>query len=162
MCFTRYCNVFLWFTSFKFSDFLFQSHKEKSGGLFCNGDESWAVMVWFFTAVPGAHYTGKPQQTNATRNACHWKIIMFVLCPKYRDLSLDCRVWTKWRVEWWMRTKFRRWWGILWAFHTSICCEGVNLRKKLPSKLKNCAVSYSFSTRDCGEFGAGEKQSKRF
>lgn len=22
-------------------------------------------MVWSFTAVPGAHYTGKPQQTNA-------------------------------------------------------------------------------------------------
>lgn len=104
-------------------------------------------MVWSFTAVPGSHYIGKPQQTNASRNACHWKFIMFVLCPKYRDLSSDCRVWTKWRVEWWMRTKFRRWWGIFWAFHTSICCEGVNLRKKLPSKLNLKTVQSAFRSQ---------------
>lgn len=155
---------FLWFTSFKFSNFLFQFDKEKAGGLLCNGEESWAVMVWSFTAVPGAHYTGKPQQTNAVnlpgmpaieKSSC--------LCCAQSTGTFHQTVASepKWRVKWWMRTMFRRWWGILWAFHTSICCEGVNLRRKLPVKLKNCESCYSFSTRDCGEFVAGERQFKR-
>lgn len=58
------------------------------------------------------------------------------------------------------RVMFRRWWGILWAFYTSICCERINLQRKLHDKLKTCAVCYPFTTRDCSQFGTGERQSK--
>lgn len=60
------------------------------------------------------------------------------------------------------RVMFRRWWGILWAFYPSICCERINLQRKLHDKLKTCAVCYPFTTRDCSQFGTGERQSKGY
>ncbi|XP_061170959.1 uncharacterized protein LOC133180449 [Saccostrea echinata] len=43
----------------------FKFEKEEVEGLFCNGEESWAVMVWSFTVIPGAQFKGMPQQMNA-------------------------------------------------------------------------------------------------
>lgn len=60
------------------------------------------------------------------------------------------------------RVMFRRWWGILWALYRSICCERINLQRKLHDKLKTCAVCYPFTTRDCSQFGTGERQSKGY
>lgn len=60
------------------------------------------------------------------------------------------------------RVMFRRWWGILWAFYPSICCERINLQRELHDKLKTCAVCYPFTTRDCSQFGTGERQSKGY
>ena len=48
------------------TNFCLQFDKDEVQGLFNIGTESWAVLTWSYTCIPGAKYIGRPpDQFNA-------------------------------------------------------------------------------------------------